>query len=156
MTARLAGTHVIKPSINLNDLLDSDKNKSLSGLQYKDNNISLSSSYNSSTPSFQPKIEFPFLTLLASGGHTSLLLCHGIGRYTVLGGTLDDALGEAFDKVARILGLKSERSGGAAVELEASKFYSTYMNKGTDSQIPDSGKSIINKFLTILLLLLLF
>jgi len=48
---------------------------------------------------FAPKVEYPFLALLASGGHTSLLLCRGLGDYAVLGGTLDDALGEAFDKV---------------------------------------------------------
>ena len=39
-------------------------------------------------------VEFPFLTLLVSGGHNLLLLAHSIGRYTQLGGTLDDAVGE--------------------------------------------------------------
>lgn len=42
---------------------------------------------------------FPFLGLLVSGGHCQLLLCEGVGRYAVLGGTVDDALGEAYDKV---------------------------------------------------------
>lgn len=69
--------------------------------------------------SFIPKVQFPFLTLLASGGHTSILLCRGLGDFTVLGGTLDDALGEAFDKAARLLGLKASSSGGAAVERAA-------------------------------------
>jgi hypothetical protein len=45
---------------------------------------------------FMPKVEFPFLVFLASGGHTSILLCKGLGSYEVLGGTLDDALGEAL------------------------------------------------------------
>ena len=54
-------------------------------------------------PHFSPKVEYPFLTLLASGGHTSMLICRAMGNYQVLGGTLDDALGESFDKV-RILG----------------------------------------------------
>ena len=52
---------------------------------------------------FQPKVQYPFLALLASGGHTSILLCKQLGDYEVLGGTLDDALGEAFDKAARLL-----------------------------------------------------
>jgi N6-L-threonylcarbamoyladenine synthase len=49
--------------------------------------------------------EFPFLSLVVSGGHTSLYLAEALGRYTVLGETVDDAAGEAFDKVARMLGL---------------------------------------------------
>ena len=53
---------------------------------------------------FSPKIEYPFLALLASGGHTSLQLVLGLGKYLVLGGTLDDSLGEAFDKASRLLG----------------------------------------------------
>eukprot|EP01038_Epipyxis_sp_PR26KG_P004396 gene4396-6217_t len=65
---------------------------------------------------FKPAVEYPFLVLLASGGHTSLLVCHNMGEYSVLGGTLDDALGEALDKSARLLGLRTAGSGGAAVE----------------------------------------
>jgi tRNA N6-adenosine threonylcarbamoyltransferase len=68
---------------------------------------------------FTPKVTYPFLALLASGGHTSILLCHELGEYQILGGTLDDALGEAFDKAARLLGLKCASSGGAAVEAAA-------------------------------------
>ena len=68
---------------------------------------------------FTPKVEYPFLALLASGGHTSILLCKNLGEYEVLGGTLDDALGEAFDKAARLLGLTCSSSGGAAVEAAA-------------------------------------
>ncbi len=49
--------------------------------------------------------EFPFLALLVSGGHTMLVEVHGIGRYRILGETLDDAVGEAFDKTAKLLGL---------------------------------------------------
>ena len=68
---------------------------------------------------FTPKVDYPFLALLASGGHTSILLCKNLGEYEVLGGTLDDALGEAFDKAARLLGLTCSSSGGAAVEAAA-------------------------------------
>ena len=75
---------------------------------------------------FQPKIDFPFLALLASGGHTSILLCRGYGNYTSLGGTLDDSLGEAFDKAARLLGIHlGNSSGGAAVERYARQASST-------------------------------
>ena len=49
--------------------------------------------------------EFPFLGLLVSGGHSQLIEVSGIGRYRIIGETLDDAAGEAFDKVARLLGL---------------------------------------------------
>lgn len=49
--------------------------------------------------------EYPFVALLVSGGHTMLVEVRGLGDYTVLGSTLDDAAGEAFDKTARLLGL---------------------------------------------------
>jgi N6-L-threonylcarbamoyladenine synthase len=50
-------------------------------------------------------LEFPLLALLVSGGHTELIIMRDHGRYEYLGGTLDDAAGEAFDKVGRLLGL---------------------------------------------------
>jgi len=56
---------------------------------------------------------FPFVALLVSGGHTQLMEVHGIGRYALLGETLDDAAGEAFDKTAQLLGL--EYPGGPAL-----------------------------------------
>jgi N6-L-threonylcarbamoyladenine synthase len=59
-------------------------------------------------------LEFPYLLLLASGGHCQLLLVEGVGRYRRLATTIDDALGEAFDKTAKILGLGYP--GGPAVE----------------------------------------
>lgn len=49
--------------------------------------------------------EFPFLALLVSGGHSMLIAVRGLGEYEVLGTTLDDAVGEAFDKTAKLLGL---------------------------------------------------
>jgi N6-L-threonylcarbamoyladenine synthase len=60
-----------------------------------------------------PAPEFPFLALLVSGGHTQLVDVAGIGRYRILGETLDDAAGEAFDKTAKMLGLPYP--GGAAL-----------------------------------------
>jgi N6-L-threonylcarbamoyladenine synthase len=53
----------------------------------------------------EPDLELPMLVLLVSGGHTLLVLMEGHGRHRVLGSTVDDAAGEAFDKVARFLGL---------------------------------------------------
>ena len=52
-----------------------------------------------------PAPAFPFLALVVSGGHTALYRCEALGRYEVLGQTVDDAAGEAYDKVARMLGL---------------------------------------------------
>lgn len=52
-----------------------------------------------------PPPDWPFLALVVSGGHTTLYACHELGRYEVLGETVDDAAGEAYDKVARMLGL---------------------------------------------------
>ncbi|MGZ5032702.1 MAG: tRNA (adenosine(37)-N6)-threonylcarbamoyltransferase complex transferase subunit TsaD [Usitatibacter sp.] len=53
----------------------------------------------------QPRPEFPFLALLVSGGHTQLMRVDDVGQYVLLGETLDDAAGEAFDKTAMLLGL---------------------------------------------------
>lgn len=61
-------------------------------------------------------MEFPFLALLVSGGHCQILKCLGIGQYSIIGGTLDDSLGEAFDKTARLLGLPVGGGGGPAIE----------------------------------------
>jgi len=62
-------------------------------------------------------IVFPVLCLVVSGGHTELILMSGHGQYQRLGGTLDDAAGEAFDKVGRLLGL--DYPGGPAIEQAA-------------------------------------
>ncbi|XP_010506467.1 PREDICTED: LOW QUALITY PROTEIN: probable tRNA N6-adenosine threonylcarbamoyltransferase, mitochondrial [Camelina sativa] len=64
----------------------------------------------------EQELSFPFMALLVSGGHNLLVLAHKLGQYTQLGTTVDDALGEAFDKTAKWLGLDMRRSGGPAVE----------------------------------------
>ena len=64
-------------------------------------------------------LAFPYLLLLASGGHCQLLLVEGVGQYRRLATTIDDALGEAFDKTAKILGLGYP--GGPAVERLAAE-----------------------------------
>ncbi len=53
----------------------------------------------------QPQPQFPFVALLVSGGHTQLMRVDGVGKYELLGETLDDAAGEAFDKTAKLMGL---------------------------------------------------
>jgi N6-L-threonylcarbamoyladenine synthase len=62
-------------------------------------------------------VAFPYLVLLASGGHTQILAVRGVGAYDRLGATKDDAIGEAFDKTAKLLGLPFP--GGPAVEKAA-------------------------------------
>ncbi|MEO0496200.1 MAG: tRNA (adenosine(37)-N6)-threonylcarbamoyltransferase complex transferase subunit TsaD [Pseudomonadota bacterium] len=62
-------------------------------------------------------LAFPFVLLLVSGGHTQILLVEGVGAYRRMGTTIDDALGEAFDKTAKLLGLAYP--GGPAVEAAA-------------------------------------
>jgi N6-L-threonylcarbamoyladenine synthase len=66
-----------------------------------------------------PRPEFPFVALLVSGGHTQLERVDGVGRYTLLGETQDDAAGEAFDKTAKLLGLGYP--GGPALSALAEK-----------------------------------
>ncbi|MGO8801028.1 MAG: tRNA (adenosine(37)-N6)-threonylcarbamoyltransferase complex transferase subunit TsaD [Roseiarcus sp.] len=62
-------------------------------------------------------VAFPYLLLLASGGHTQILAVKGVGQYDRLGTTMDDAIGEAFDKTAKVLGLPYP--GGPAIEAAA-------------------------------------
>ena len=69
------------------------------------------------TPRLTDGLAFPYLILLVSGGHCQFAIVHSATRFERLGGTIDDAPGEAFDKVARLLGLP--QPGGPAVEAEA-------------------------------------
>ncbi len=65
-------------------------------------------------PFFNRNIKYPFLSLVVSGGHTHLFYVKNFGNYELIGKTLDDAVGEAFDKVARVLGL--EYPGGPVID----------------------------------------
>ena len=69
------------------------------------------------TPRLTHGLAFPYLMLLVSGGHTQILLVEGLSRYRRWGTTIDDALGEAFDKTAKLLSLP--HPGGPAVEVRA-------------------------------------
>ena len=71
------------------------------------------------SPRLTDGIAFPYLLLLVSGGHTQLLAVKGVGDYVRLGTTIDDAIGEAFDKTAKMLGLPYP--GGPQVEKEAER-----------------------------------
>ncbi len=71
------------------------------------------------SPRLIEKIKFPYLLLLISGGHSQFLEVRGVNKYKRLGTTIDDALGEAFDKTAKILGI--EFPGGPKIEKYAAK-----------------------------------
>ena len=71
------------------------------------------------SPKLNSKLEYPYLLLLISGGHTQFLSVKGLGNYKRLGTTIDDALGEAFDKTAKLLGI--EFPGGPQIEILAEK-----------------------------------
>ena len=71
------------------------------------------------SPKLNSKLNYPYLLLLISGGHTQFLSVNGLGKYKRLGTTIDDALGEAFDKTAKLLGI--EFPGGPQIEILAEK-----------------------------------
>ena len=76
------------------------------------------------SPKINKNIHFPYLLLLISGGHTQFLEVNGVNNYKRLGTTIDDALGEAFDKTAKLLGI--EFPGGPKIEEWAKKGDSNY------------------------------
>jgi N6-L-threonylcarbamoyladenine synthase len=71
------------------------------------------------SPKLNSKLDYPYLLLLISGGHTQYLSVQGLGNYKRLGTTIDDAVGEAFDKTAKLLGI--EFPGGPQIEIYAKK-----------------------------------
>ena len=71
------------------------------------------------SPKLNSELNYPYLLLLISGGHTQFLSVTGLGKYKRLGTTIDDALGEAFDKTAKMLGI--EFPGGPQIEIYAKK-----------------------------------
>lgn len=71
------------------------------------------------TPRLTNDLEFPYLLLLVSGGHTQILVAEGVGRYRLWGQTLDDAAGECFDKSAKLMGLPFP--GGPHVQAVAAQ-----------------------------------
>ena len=71
------------------------------------------------SPKLNSELNYPYLLLLISGGHTQFLSVQGLGNYKRLGTTIDDAVGEAFDKTAKLLGI--EFPGGPTIEIYAKK-----------------------------------
>ncbi len=71
------------------------------------------------SPKLNSNLNYPYLLLLISGGHSQFLNVEGLGKYKRLGTTIDDALGEAFDKTAKLLGIKFP--GGSQIEILAKK-----------------------------------
>jgi N6-L-threonylcarbamoyladenine synthase len=97
----------------------------------------------------EPDLQPPIVVLLVSGGHTMLVEVGEIGKYRVVGQTIDDAAGEAFDKVARFLGLGYP--GGPAIDREAMtgdpeavRFPRGLMNEGYDFSFSGLKTSVIN------------
>lgn len=130
--AQALATEYHKPFVSVHHLEAHCLISRLAGQQIQDETTALPTVASAATDTV-PKVNYPFLVLLASGGHTSILLCKGLGEYELLGGTLDDALGEAFDKAARLLGLKVTSSGGAAVEQWAKLYDTTYGNNNNNT-----------------------
>ena len=96
-----------------------------------------------------PTLEFPLLVLLVSGGHTMLIDMQGHGHYRLMGQTIDDAAGEAFDKVARFLDLGYP--GGPAIDVaalagdpEAVRFPRAMMDDGYDFSFSGLKTSVMN------------
>ena len=71
------------------------------------------------SPKLNSNLKYPYLLLLISGGHSQYLVVNGLGNYKRIGTTIDDALGEAFDKTAKLLGI--EFPGGPQIEILAEK-----------------------------------
>jgi len=97
----------------------------------------------------QPDLGWPLVVLLVSGGHTLLIEVTAPGRYRLLGGTIDDAAGEAFDKVARFLGLGYP--GGPAIDAvaddgdsEAFAFPRAFLGEGYDFSFSGLKTSVVN------------
>ena len=108
------------------------------------------------SPKLNSKLNYPYLLLLISGGHSQYLSVNGLGKYKRLGTTIDDALGEAFDKTAKLLGI--EFPGGPKLEEFANKgnpnkfeleiynrwgervFFTTDMNKAWIGQVGNEGE----------------
>src|SRR5581483_11696185 len=92
-------------------------------------------------------IPFPFLGLVVSGGHTGLYLAEETGRYACLGRTRDDAVGEAFDKVAKLLRLPRARVKGARFDFSFSGFKTAVAQRvretpPADADMPDLAASV--------------
>lgn len=85
-----------------------------------------------------PELEFPFVALLVSGGHTQLIQARQLGDYQLLGDTLDDAVGEAFDKTAKLMGIPYP--GGAKLAALADNYQEELCHQLADFPKPMTDK----------------
>ncbi|MDP2946097.1 MAG: tRNA (adenosine(37)-N6)-threonylcarbamoyltransferase complex transferase subunit TsaD, partial [bacterium] len=113
-TARALAYRFRKPIIGVNHI---------EGHIYSNWLAAQDSSRNNMRPKQERQIKFPALILVVSGGHTELVLMSNYGKYKIIGQTLDDAAGEAFDKTARLLGLGFP--GGPAIAAMANQLKTT-------------------------------
>ena len=132
----LLGIHHIEGHIYANFL---EKNTAISNIKYLISNENSQISNSKIKSGFQiPDSRFPLVALVVSGGHTQLVLMRDHFQYEILGETEDDAVGEAFDKVARMLGLSYP--GGPIVAKRADSF------RNNNDQSPKSNNQISEKF----------
>lgn len=113
----LAGSLVV--GLNMAKGLSLGKNIPLIGVNHLEGHLYSAWVYPADIQQPQPEPKFPLIVLLVSGGHTELNLMQSHLKYQHLGGTTDDAAGEAFDKVARLLGL--EYPGGPSIQKAAAE-----------------------------------
>jgi len=111
----LAGSLVV--GLNMAKGLSLGKNIPLIGINHLEGHLYSAWVYSADIQQPQPEPKFPLIVLLVSGGHTEINLMQSHLKYQHLGGTTDDAAGEAFDKVARLLGL--EYPGGPSIQTAA-------------------------------------
>lgn len=112
------------------------QNKKIIGINHLEGHVF--SAFLTSDHSVNQDLKFPFIALSASGGHTALHMVKDFGEYELIGQTLDDAAGEAFDKVAKMMGMPYP--GGALIEKLASQvdfqdFFSYPRSKSTGDEI---------------------
>jgi N6-L-threonylcarbamoyladenine synthase len=144
----LLGIHHIEGHIYANFIGENDKFKMTNSKQIQNSKSkNIQKKYPSKIGNWKLEIEnstsilFPALVLVVSGGHTQLVLMEDHLRYKIIGQTLDDAAGEAFDKVARILNIGYP--GGPAVALRARNFQFPISNfqKNSNDKISNVGKN---------------
>lgn len=95
--------------------------------------------------------EFPFVALLVSGGHSQLMAAHGIGQYELLGESIDDAAGEAFDKVAKMMGLPYPGGPNVARLAESGDPHAfalprPMMHQGLDFSFSGMKTAVLNQY----------
>lgn len=135
-TAKTLAFALNKPIIPINHVIahmyanfvSSQSTVNSSQLKTTQNNLPPSANFELRTSNYEP-IVFPAISLVVSGGHTELFLMSDTKTIQWLGGTIDDAAGEAFDKSARLLGFES--LGGPAIQKAASNYY---LSKESNSQ----------------------